>query len=71
MRDLRMKIKVDNIDLERLFKRLGFNNQTEMKINDFEKFLAMVSPNLSVEEVRYIFEKLDTDKNNTITYQEL
>jgi hypothetical protein len=35
MRDLRMKIKIDNIDLERLFKRLGFSKQSELRINDF------------------------------------
>lgn len=47
MRDLRLRIKSDNIDLERLWRKYGFNKQSEMKFADFERFMNYVSPNFT------------------------
>lgn len=71
MRDLRLKIKLDNIDLERLFKKLGYSNTTELTLPEFSRFLATVSNNFTPEEAKYIFERLDTDKSNTVSLKEI
>jgi Ca2+-binding EF-hand superfamily protein len=71
MRDLRLRIKSDNIDLERLWRKYGFNKQSEMKFADFERFMNYVSPNFTKDEIVYIFQRLDVDKSNSISYKEM
>ncbi len=47
MRDIRMRIKEDNIDLEELFAQYGFNKDSVLKIEELEKFLKEITPTLS------------------------
>lgn len=42
-----------------------------MDFQSFQKFMKTIDEDLTVEEVRYMFEKLDRDDSNTISLAEL
>ena len=50
---------------------MNFNKTSELSLQDFQKFLETVSNNFTADEAKYIFERLDADKSNTITMIEL
>lgn len=71
MRDIRLRVRSDNIDLERLWKKFGFTIETEMKLREFELFMTTISPTLTKDQVKYIFMKLDCNKNGSISFTEM
>lgn len=55
MGQIRFQITSQNIDLERLFQRHGYNKQTELRFEHFEQFLKTIDASLTSEEQRYMF----------------
>lgn len=71
MSELRYNIKSQNIDLEKLFNRMGYNRQTELNFKHFNEFLKTIDANLTQQEQVFIFTKLDVDDSNSISLKEL
>lgn len=69
---LRFKITSDNIDVRKLLKILGLENEKEeLNFKEFRTFLEYIYPSLPEEEVRYLFDKLDEDSSGSISVQEI
>lgn len=45
---------------------MGYSKQTKLSYEDFDRFLQTIDANLTSQQKRYIFEKLDTDQSDTI-----
>lgn len=71
MGQIRFRINSQNIDLERLFERHGYQRNTELNFELFEAFLKTIDATLTSEEERYMFEKLDTNDSDSISLSEL
>jgi Ca2+-binding EF-hand superfamily protein len=71
MGTLRFKINSENINVSNLFRILGFKEDSELNFNEFHKFLDYISPQITEEEVRYFFDKVDTDESSTISIKEI
>ena len=71
MTDIRFIINSQNIDLIKLFERMGYKENQELSFKELQKFLRTVNPQISSEEEVYIFEKLDEDNNGSISLKEL
>lgn len=71
MGQIRYQITSQNINLEKLFERHGYKKNTELKFEHFEQFMKTIDSSLTLEQERYIFEKLDTNENNSVSLAEL
>lgn len=69
MSKIRYQINSQNLQLEKLIEKHGFSK--DMDFQSFQKFMKTIDEDLTVEEVRYMFEKLDRDDSNTISLAEL
>lgn len=60
MSRLRFRINSDNIDVRKLLTILGLQNEKdELNFKEFNQFLEYIYPDLTEEEVRYFFDKVD------------
>jgi hypothetical protein len=59
MADIRFMINSQNIDLIKLFEKMGYKENQELNFKELQRFLRTVNPQVSSEEEVYIFEKLD------------
>lgn len=71
MGKLRYQINSHDIQLGSLIEKLGFNSHKEMDFGEFERFMKQIENELTVEELRYVFEKLDRDDSSSISLEEL
>ena len=71
MADIRFMINSQNIDLTKLFERMGYKEDQELNFKELQRFLRTVNPNISSEEEVYMFERLDEDNNGSISLKEL
>ena len=70
MSRLRFRINSDNIDVRKLLTILGIKNEKEeLNFKEFSKFLDYIYSDLTEEEVRYFFDKVDEDSSGTISVQ--
>ena len=70
MSRLRFRINSDNIDVRKLLNILGIKNEKEeLNFKEFSKFLDYIYSDLTEEEVRYFFDKVDEDSSGTISVQ--
>ena len=57
---LRFTINKDNLDVRRLLFKLGLEKaHDELNFKEFNRFLDFIYPDLTEEEVRYFFDKVD------------
>ena len=69
---LRFTINSDNIDVRRLLSKLGLENEKdELNFKEFNRFLEFIYPDLTEEEVRFFFDKVDEDSSGTISVEEI
>lgn len=71
MNRLRFKINSENLDMSQLFTQLGFQSKTELNFEQFRKVLDYISPKITLEEVRYFFDKIDHDSSGTVSVLEI
>lgn len=67
MGQIRYEINSKNIALDKLMAMYGFSGIKDLDFKVFDKVIRTIDPNLTAEEIRYIFEKLDLDGDNTIS----
>lgn len=60
MSDLRFKINCQNIDLQKLWQNLGFEEEKGIDFKGFVSFLELVNPDMIKCEQAYFFERLDS-----------
>jgi serine/threonine protein kinase len=70
MAQLRYEINSNNIDLDRLIEMYGFGRLRDLDFKAFDRLMRAIDPDLTIEEVRFIFEKLDQDDSNTVSLVE-
>ncbi len=59
MNRLRFKISSENIAIGELFSTLGFPANADLNFDHFRKLLHFISPKITLEEVRYFFDRID------------
>lgn len=69
MSELRFQINSKNLDLNNLLKSMGIKH--EMNFHEFSEFLRNIHPNITKEEVKFFFEKMDSNADGSISIQEL
>jgi Ca2+-binding EF-hand superfamily protein len=71
MNRLRFKINSENIEMPQLFAALGFAPKAELNFEQFRKLLDFISPKITLEEVRYFFDKVDQDSSGSVSLDEI
>lgn len=71
MSELRFQINSRNLDLHRLLDGLGFKGNHELTFPQFAQFLHHIHPNITKDEVKFFFEKMDKNDDGAISLQEL
>ena len=71
MGDLRFRVNAENIDLKKLWKNLGYKESKGLNYKEFQKFLNSIIPNMKKVEQSYFFEKMDKNRDGTLTLNEL
>ncbi len=69
MSELRFQINSKNLDLNRLLKSMSIKD--EMNFQEFSDFLRNIHPNIIKDEVKFFFEKMDSNADGSISIQEL
>jgi Ca2+-binding EF-hand superfamily protein len=67
---LKAVIKKHNLKLDQLFKSFDRNKNATLTIEEFEKMLEIIDPNITAKESEYLFKKVDIDGSGTITFEE-
>jgi serine/threonine protein kinase len=72
MSRLRFRINSDNIDVRKLLSILGLQSEKdELNFKEFHRFLEYIYNDLTEEEVRYFFDRVDEDNSGTISVAEI
>lgn len=50
---------------------MGFDDRTELTFKNFEEFVRVINPSITMEEVVYFFEKLDVNDDGKVGVKEL
>lgn len=66
--ELRLMIIKEKIDITELFQELDMSKDKSLDLNELSKFLLRVDPNLTREEIEYLFNKFDEDSSNSIDF---
>lgn len=67
MSDLRFKVNSENINLDLLWKNLGFEEKSVINFGEFQNFLETINLRMIKWEQRYFFEKLDPQGKGSIS----
>jgi hypothetical protein len=54
-----------------LIDGLGFKNNKELNYEEFSDFLRHIHPKITKDEIKFFFEKMDINGDNSISMQEL
>lgn len=68
---LRFKINSENLEMPQLFTLLGFTPKAELNFEQFRRLLDYISPKITLEEVRYFFDRIDMDNSGTVSLHEI
>lgn len=71
MTELRFQINSKNIDLNKLLESMGMKNEKELNFAQFSDFLRYIHPNITKDEIKFFFEKMDTNEDGSISINEL
>lgn len=71
MTELRFQINSKNIDLNKLLESMGMKNEKELNFSQFSDFLRYIHPNITKDEIKFFFEKMDTNEDGSISIHEL
>ena len=47
MSDIRFRINVENLDLRKLFDKLGFDDKSVLTFKNFDQFIKIVNPSIT------------------------
>ena len=50
---------------------MGIKPQHELNYNEFSDFLKYIHPNITKDEIKFFFEKMDSNADGSISIQEL
>ncbi|EGR29941.1 protein kinase domain protein [Ichthyophthirius multifiliis] len=68
--NLRQKIHKTNTDLMELFQNFELTEDSKLNMKSFESLMRQIDPQLTREEIEYIFNKFDGDEDNKIDFNE-
>lgn len=71
MGELRFQINAKNLDLNKLLEGLGFKGYHELNFNQFSEFLRHIHPKITKDEIKFFFERMDSNEDGSISLQEL
>ena len=69
-RDYVQKIESKFVQLKNEFNSMDYNEDSNLTIDELYRFFATKDPNVHKEEIEYLFELSDKDKNNRISLNE-
>ena len=63
-------IKSKNIDLESIFISKGYGKSSPMNFQAFQSLMMGIDPELTEQEVKYIFNKINDSGTGSVSYDE-
>ncbi|KAM3145308.1 hypothetical protein pb186bvf_002636 [Paramecium bursaria] len=70
LQNIRNHVDSAGVDIDTLFENIVRNNKRNLNLDEFSETLKQLDPSLSNFEVQYIFNKVDTKKQNFIDREE-
>ena len=71
MNDLRFIVNSQNLDIKNLMSMVGLKESENMDENAFKKFLITINPQVSEEEYKFCFSRLDKNGDGAVSIKEL
>lgn len=71
MAQLRFHINSKNLNLSHLLTSMGIKPGHELNFNEFSDFLKYINQDISKDEIKFFFEKMDSNADGSISTQEL
>lgn len=71
MTDIRYIVNSQNIDVKNLISMVGLKESESMDQIAFKKFLLTINPQISDEEYKFCFAKLDINGDGYVSTKEL
>ena len=69
--DIRFYIKAENIDLEKVWKSLGYEENKQLSEKEFYELIDVINPEMDYVEEKFFFDQMDQDKNGVVTLPEM
>ena len=69
--DIRFYVKAENIDLGKVWRSLGYEENKQLSEKEFYQLIDVINPEMDYVEEKFFFDQMDQDKNGVVTLPEM